>query len=154
MIKILVVSDSHGNSEALETLVSETKFDYMFFLGDTLKDIENLKTDNLIAVRGNWDYDFSTPSIKTVRIGNVKFLILHGHGFGVKQGLGYLIKEAEKEQVNFVCYGHTHISNLEYVNGIGYLNPGAFSYAKGGKKTYAIITVDGTKINAEINYFK
>lgn len=154
MKKILVVSDSHGNSEALKTLVNEIKFDHMFFLGDTLRDVENLQVQNLIKVRGNWDYDFITKSVEIVKIENVKFMLLHGHGYGVKQGIGYLIKQAEKENVDFVCYGHTHISRLEYVNGVGYLNPGAFSYAKGGKKTYAIITVDGTNVNAEINYFK
>ncbi len=154
MIKILVVSDSHGNSEDIKTLVNENEFNYMFFLGDTLLDVENLKLDNLIKVRGNWDYDFSTKSIITVKIENVKFLLLHGHGFGVKHGLGYLIKETEKEKVDFVCYGHTHMSSLEYVNGIGYLNPGAFSYAKNGKKTYAVLTLENGKVSAEIKYFK
>ena len=33
MIKILVVSDSHGNSEDIKTLVNETEFNYMFFFG-------------------------------------------------------------------------------------------------------------------------
>ena len=153
MIKILVVSDSHGNKNDLISLVNETEFNYMFFLGDTLKDVENLKVNNLIKVRGNWDYDFATKTVEIVEIDNFKFMLLHGVGYGVKQGIGYLIKEAEKEKVNFVCYGHTHTSKLEYVNGIGYLNPGAFSYVKGGRKTYAIITIDNKKINAEIKSF-
>lgn len=153
MTKILVVSDSHGNKNDLITLINETEFNYMFFLGDTLKDIEDLQVTNLIKVRGNWDYDFTTKTIEIVKIDNFKFMLLHGFGYGVKQGIGYLIKEAEKEKADFVCYGHTHISNLEFVNGVGYLNPGAFSYVKGGKKTYAIITIENGKISAEIKSF-
>lgn len=154
MTKILVISDSHGNSEAIETLVASTQFNYMFFLGDTLKDVENLKIKNLIKVRGNWDFDLTTPVVEIVKIDNLKFLLLHGHGYGVRYGIGYLIKVAKQENVDFVCYGHTHISALDFVDGVGYLNPGAFSFVKTGKKTYAIITIDNGKINAEICYFK
>ncbi len=150
MKTILVVSDSHGNDEALKELINNTQFDYMFFLGDKLADLENIDAKNIYKVKGNWDFGKNEPLSQIVEVEGVKFFVMHGHTFGVRFGMGYLIKEAEKEGVDVVCYGHTHNADNSNINGIMYLNPGAFSTLKGGKKTYAIIKVDNKKASAQI----
>lgn len=146
MKNILVVSDTHGNKKGLNELVKSTNFDFIFFLGDLLGDVDNLSSNNVIKVRGNWDYTLKFKTTEFVEIEGVKFMLTHGHKYFVKNGLGALIKEAQKNKVDVVCYGHTHKQDLCEVDGIKLLNPGAFSSFKGGKFTYAIINVDNKKI--------
>ena len=83
---------------------------------------------------------------EVVEIEGVKILVTHGHKYGVKSGIGGLIKRAEQENIKLVCYGHTHIQDVQEVNNVVYLNPGAFSYFKGGKHTYAVVEIIDKKI--------
>ena len=155
MTKILVVSDTHGNKEEFKSLVNSDSFDYVLFLGDLLGDVQGLGLTNLNCVRGNWDLDFKTPVEAFLEVENVKIMFTHGHKYGVKAGVGGLIKAAKQENCDFVCYGHTHVQKYEKVDNIGILNPGAFSNFKGGKRTYAILEVDNKKINVNmLNYLK
>ncbi|MBR2467626.1 MAG: YfcE family phosphodiesterase [Clostridia bacterium] len=150
MKKILVVSDIHGNREDFCGLVESNQFDFIFFLGDLVADVQNLGLKNLHMVRGNWDIDFRVPVEAFVDVEGVKIMLTHGHKYGVKSGIGGLIKAAKQENCNLVCYGHTHIQDYVEVDGIGVLNPGAFSSFKGGKITYAIVEIDDKKINVNM----
>ena len=82
---------------------------------------------------------------KEVVIEGVKIFVTHGHRYDVKRGLGGLIRRVEGKGFNLVCYGHTHIQDFEVVNDIAYLNPGAFSYFKGGKQTFAVVEIEDGK---------
>lgn len=146
MTKILVVSDTHGNKDGLMEVVKTCKCEHVFFLGDLLKDVEELNIKNLVKVRGNWDYDFKVKLTEFLEIENVKIMLTHGHKYGVKNGLGALINEGKKEHCKLVCYGHTHVQNFLEVDGIYLLNPGALSNFKKGKFTYAVVTIDNGKI--------
>lgn len=146
MTKILVVSDSHGNKEQLKKLIDTCTYDYMFFLGDVLSDLQGLNIKNLVKVKGNWDADFATKRKEIIQIENVKIMLVHGHGYNVKMGLNKLLETAKKEKIKLVCYGHTHIANFTEIDGIGFVNPGAFSGFKKGKFTYATVQIDGDKI--------
>ncbi len=150
---VLVISDSHGNSKELETLINSHSFDYVFFLGDTLNDIQGVNHNNLSCVRGNWDLDIRTPIEAFVTIENAKIMITHGHKYRVKSGLGALINTAKSEKCDFVCYGHTHTQKYEKADNIGILNPGAFSNFKGGDYSYAVLEIDGKKINVNMSKF-
>lgn len=149
MAKILVASDTHGNKEQLKSLLTEGDFTHLIFCGDMLKDLEDINFDNIIKVKGNWDewvIDHKNTLEEVVEIEGVKILVTHGHKYGVKSGIGGLIKRAEQENIKLVCYGHTHIQDVQEVNNIVYLNPGAFSYFKGGKHTYAVVEIIDKKI--------
>ena len=149
MAKILIASDTHGNKEQFKQLISENEFTHIIFCGDLLKDVEDINHNNLIKVKGNWDEWFIDNKNKleeVVEIEGVKIIVTHGHKYGVKSGLGGLIKRAEQEQAKIVCYGHTHIKDVQEINGVLYINPGAFSYFKGGKHTYVTIEIADKKI--------
>lgn len=150
MKKILVVSDTHGNKEDFNKLATSDNFDHIFFLGDVLADVQNFGLKNLHMVRGNWDLDFRVPIEAFVDVDGFKIMLTHGHKYGVKSGIGGLIKAAKQEGCKLVCYGHTHIQNFVEVDGIGVLNPGAFSTFKGGKITYAIVEIVDKKINVNM----
>lgn len=146
MKNVLVVSDSHGNKENLKTLIETGNYDYVFFLGDLISDVSEVKHNNLIKVRGNWDVNFTVKGTEVLQIEGVKIMLTHGHAFGVKTGIDKLISKAKKLNVKLVCYGHTHVANFVEVDGIGFLNPGAYSSFKGGKGTCATLKIDGEKI--------
>ena len=149
MAKILIASDTHGNKEQFKQLISENEFTHIIFCGDLLKDVEDINHNNLIKVKGNWDEWFIDNKNKleeVVEIEGVKIIVTHGHKYGVKSGLGGLIKRAEQEQAKIVCYGHTHIKDVQEIDGVLYINPGAFSYFKGGKQTYVIVEIVDKKI--------
>ena len=56
-MKIVIISDSHGNKLAIDTVFKTIEFDYLFFLGDGLNDLgDYIYLDNVIAVSGNCDF--------------------------------------------------------------------------------------------------
>ena len=62
-MRILLVSDSHGNRDGIEKLIENEQFDYLFFLGDGLSDLglyDNI--ENIIAVSGNCDFFSVVPN--------------------------------------------------------------------------------------------
>lgn len=141
MKKILVISDSHGSKQKIAKVINEETWDYIFFLGDGLKDMAFLEGDNIIKVAGNCDLFSTETEQKSVVIESVKFLLTHGHIYKVKWGLGALINEASKRDANVVCFGHTHTYMAEEINNILFLNPGSLYSSQ-----YCIIEVCNGKI--------
>ena len=110
----LVFSDSHGHPDALQAAIDRQLRtpDSIFFLGDGLRDTEELSVgrSHLFAVRGNCDlvWDPSIPTEQLLPFGEHRILITHGHLFGVKGGLGGLITHAAELKADVVLFGHTH----------------------------------------------
>ncbi len=140
MKNIVVISDSHSmlpHDDAFWQILDEA--DYIFHLGDGTKDIEKLKAvyrDKFYFVSGNCDSIITEPFI-IVQIEDVKFLLTHGHKFGVKQGLEDLAFECEYQGAQFGLYGHTHIAKEDTINGVTLINPGSIGY----ENSYCYITV-------------
>ena len=91
-------------------------------------------------VRGNCDYgEYDIPEQRVVEYSGVKFLLCHGHRFGVKSGLLRLSYAAMENQVTVALFGHTHQAFCEVRDGVWLLNPGSCGY--GGKQTYGIVEI-------------
>ncbi len=146
-MRILVISDSHKRSGVVDRIIlSETDAKNIFFLGDVVEDIEDKiyeYTDrNFYIVSGNCDYFSTYKSVDTVTVENHKILFTHGHTLGVKSGsTGMLIKTALENKCDIVLYGHTHIANIEYANGIYLVNPGSVACSREGSESYAVIDI-------------
>ena len=125
MKKIIVISDTHGCKNRVEEIVENERFDYLFFLGDGLKDLERYEQKNIIKVAGNCDIFSAEAKQRVVVIENLKFMLTHGHLYKVKLGLGAIINEAVTSDINIVCYGHTHTQDYQNIDNIIYLNPGS-----------------------------
>ena len=79
-MKIVVISDSHGNSIGIDKIFQNIKFDYLFYLGDGLNDLGNyIFLDNVFAVSGNCDFFSDYPNEREFNLNNIKFLITHGN---------------------------------------------------------------------------
>ena len=74
-------------------------------------------------VKGNCDWD-SAPDELIVEAGGVKFLLTHGHRYGVKSGTDRLAQAAREKGVNVACFGHTHEGLNMPDRGVWLFNPG------------------------------
>ena len=141
MMKILLVSDSHGDYQALDDLANKyPNMDLYLHAGDSEQDEFSIKP--FISVRGNCDlyYDFPNFLVIPSPIGNIYV-----------QHSPHVAKSVINEHnAKIVIHGHTHIRRNELINGILYINPGAISYARDKYNgSYAIIEIDNKNIEVE-----
>ena len=158
-MKILVFSDSHGRvsniKKAMDEHLKHGGVDQVFFLGDGAPDImllEKLYPDILFDyVLGNCDSTTSNPKHleKLVTVGDVKFLLMHGHNHGVKDGIQRAVDYAIEKGADVLLHGHTHVSVDMTVDGsyrghVRVINPGSCSSYYFG--SYATIYVEGKNV--------
>lgn len=136
-LKIVVVSDNHGDIETLDKIYfTNQDADLFLHCGDSLLFPQNLY--QFVSVQGNCDY----PNLykETRRIKTAWGDIFMEHGLKLTRiGLSYAIT-----QNPFIyLYGHTHCHKLERLeNGTYLLNPGSTTRPRDGTSgTYAIIVL-------------
>ena len=145
MERIAVFSDSHGDFYSLRRAVEHQlkKSQLFVFCGDGLKDWEKLQflypSKQFLAVRGNCDFGYDAPVVRMTEFAGKRILLAHGHTFYVKSGLSLLQQSALKNQAELVLFGHTHLSQTSYEEGIWYVNPGSIGASRDGRKTYAFV---------------
>lgn len=131
MMRLLVLSDSHGDIASLSMAVkSEKNADAVIFLGDGLNDLEEishlLTGKKVAAVRGNCDSAFSPYPETTVEIfGDTAVYCTHGYVQQVKFGLDKLKTAALYSDAKIALFGHTHTPFTAYENGLYMMNPGS-----------------------------
>ena len=130
MMKAIVLSDSHRDfSSILRAMEQEKGITHIIHAGDVQKDVDDICDlwQNLpcISVLGNNDFGvWGEPTRREFTLADKKFLLTHGHLYGVKSTLCRLQKEAISIQADICIFGHTHQPFLEQRNGIWFLNPG------------------------------
>ena len=168
-MKLLIISDIHGNYEILEDIINNESFDKLIVLGDLLsyyhnenknKILELLQKHNnkLILIKGNCDYlinydlyNLYPYDIITLPINNNMITFTHGNTY--KKG------NLPSNHGNIIITGHTHIPCLYEENNIIYANPGSISIPRGMcDKSYLIYDnnklilkkIDGTIIKSKL----
>ena len=136
-VKIYIISDSHGSKKKLTALLNENKYDYVFYLGDGIRDIEDFNDTNIKKVAGNCDFFSNEAGTQFVNINKLKIMLTHGHMFKSKFTSALLLEYAKQNFCDIVCSGHTHKQKVEKQDGILFINPGAF---KNGE--YAVLSID------------
>lgn len=144
MYRILVFSDSHGNIEYMKKAIEGNgKISAIVHLGDCTRDINEIMKEypdyEYKTVSGNCDFSFIDGWEDIFELGGYKFLITHGHKFGVKTGTAELIDYARQKGVNAVLYGHTHQSECEFYEDMLVMNPGC---GREYGATYGVIEID------------
>lgn len=130
-MKIGIVSDSHGDTNALDTMLQHpaaADVEAWFFAGDVAMDAEYLAmvTDiPILKVAGNNDWP-STRLMDTVvsDVGGHRIMLTHGHMYGVGFSTQNLEIAAREQGADIVIYGHTHVADLS-VGKLTVLNPGS-----------------------------
>lgn len=148
-MRILVVSDIHGDSVSLEYLLKKEKYEAVVFCGDGLRDISAAEpyypAIPFYTVRGNCDFTYAPPSFLTCFDG-VAVFALHGDEYGVKSGLSQMISQGKSRQADIIVFGHTHRALISEEEGITVMNPGSLGYGK----TYGIIEAEKGSFRCEI----
>jgi len=135
---ILVISDSHGDSAALTTVLEWTQsagtdaFEAAVFLGDGYEDLTLASTRAgfalpWYAVRGNGDYHYTVPDNMVLEISARKLFLSHGSRYNVREGCKTIAAIARNAGAEAALFGHTHIPYCATVDGIFLLNPGSIS---------------------------
>ena len=156
-MRLLVISDSHGRTSLIDRVLRrETEAKDVFFLGDVVSDIEEVMPEypdrRFYIVRGNCDYFCSYPAFNIVNIEGIDIFMTHGHNYGVKSGTELLFSVAKNTGAKLVLYGHTHISSIEYSDGIHLINGGSLSRPRDGRPSYAVIDITDSGILPAIKY--
>ena len=131
-MKLLVFSDSHGNSERMLRAIEHFSPDMVLHLGDGGRDIAKIKSQfpdmPLKAVKGNCDISSSLPEREIISVNGAKLFLTHGHHYSVKSTASLIISEAVSLGANAVLFGHTHKSVNYYDQGVLVINPGTAGY--------------------------
>ena len=140
-MKILLVSDSHNDYQALDQLAAKyPNMDLYLHAGDSEQDEFSIKP--FISVRGNCDhyYDFANYLVIPSPFGNIYV-----------QHTPFVSKSVISEHnAKIVIHGHTHTRRNEKVNGILFINPGAISYARDKYDgSYAILEIDDKSVEVK-----
>lgn len=140
-MRLLVLSDSHGRSNLLIDAVElHPEADAVIFLGDGERDVELLgklhPEIKLYAVCGNCDFNSSLPSFLLEKFGGVIVYAAHGNNEAVKYSLDLLRQKAMTCRASIALYGHTHVPDTKYENGIWFVNPGSAATGR-----YAMIDI-------------
>ena len=134
VMKILLVSDSHGNEELLKQLVRQyPKMDYYLHAGDSGLDRDSLYPFE--SVRGNTDY---YPFDELIRINTSMGYLLIKHK-------PWFTNEQIKDN-HFLINGHTHEYRIYSEGEKTFLNPGSLTLPRDGSNgTYMIIEIENDK---------
>ncbi|MDQ0161153.1 metallophosphoesterase family protein [Bacillus alveayuensis] len=150
-MKVLIISDSHGNIESLKKIKErhQDEVEAMIHCGDSELQVGCEALLDMLVVRGNCDFD-SFPNEIIQDIGSLRFFVTHGHLYSVKSTLMKLKYRAIEAGANIVCFGHSHILGAEMVEGILFINPGSISFPRMRKeKTYVILQIDNGQANVD-----
>lgn len=152
IMKIVVVSDSHGkNSRLDEILRLQPDADLYVHCGD----IETSEDEYPMyhTVMGNNDYFCDYPEKLILPAEGHQILVMHGNQFPYMRRVQKMAEFAKQLGCDIFCYGHTHVAALEEIDGVMMINPGSVWRARDGRgPSYAVIMIDGTNINAHIEF--
>ncbi len=136
LMKIGLVSDSHGNTMALDMMLKTPEgmeAECWLHAGDFVHDAEYLemvseKKVYMVAGNGDWPYS-KAPDDMVVELAGHRILLTHGHEHGVRCDTDILEENAANLGADIAVYGHTHIVDItpRGKKGVTILNPGSIA---------------------------
>lgn len=121
-MKIIVVSDSHGNYEKLnEIYLSHQDVDLFWHLGDF--EIPEYLLSPYMAIKGNCDYFSNLPNEKDLIINTVKFHLEHGQFINFNNLESYVTSK----NCDIFLFGHLHKKIELKIDNTLILNPGSLT---------------------------
>ncbi|MBQ9858763.1 MAG: metallophosphoesterase [Oscillospiraceae bacterium] len=149
-MKILVMSDSHGNIKNMLTAIHAESPDMILHLGDHHTDCRELRNRfpeiPLRAVKGNCDRAGELELDEFI-CEYLRIMMVHGHRFNVKYSLDSLITNAMYKDVDILLYGHTHVAHTQEFEGMHIINPGSVGASRA---TYCVLEIESGKVKYEI----
>ena len=163
MLRILIMSDSHGRNENVELAIAQVReeigeFQMLIHLGDVgdARELESLAGVPCYIVRGNTDYDAKLLNANVIEAGGHRIFATHGHLYQVDMRLDLLRFAALENDCDIAMNGHTHVPYLEEdPDDITILNPGSISKPRQAdhRYTYMVMEIDDEdEVTYELRY--
>lgn len=163
MLRILIMSDSHGRNENVELAIAQVReeigeFQMLIHLGDVgdARELESLAGVPCYIVRGNTDYDAKLLNANVIEAGGHRIFATHGHLYQVDMRLDLLRFAALENDCDIAMYGHTHVPYLEEdPDDVTILNPGSISKPRQAdhRYTYMVMEIDDDdEVTYELRY--
>jgi hypothetical protein len=154
MKRILILSDSHGNTDRCMQLVERYKgnIDAVIHAGDYARDAEDIESvyDDIpiYYVCGNTDLFSMAASEKLVEIDGLRIFIAHGHEYRVKYESDYrtIAERARQLGASLCVFGHTHKAYNDTDGKLTLVNPGSIQF--GG--TYAVAEIEDGRVKTAV----
>lgn len=148
-MRLLVLSDSHGNLSNMVQAVEQSAPRMILHLGDCWRDGEHLH--DLFPelpfeqVPGNCDCRPGEPAEKLLILADHRILICHGHTYGVKQSLLSAGYAAQQQQLDLFLFGHTHKPLVDRRGRTLFSNPGSIGDYR--VPFYGLVTIENGKLD-------
>ena len=163
MLRILIMSDSHGRNENVELAIAQVReeigeFQMLIHLGDVgdARELESLAGVPCYIVRRNTDYDAKLLNANVIEAGGHRIFATHGHLYQVDMRLDLLRFAALENDCDIAMYGHTHVPYLEEdPDDVTILNPGSISKPRQAdhRYTYMVMEIDDEdEVTYELRY--
>ena len=161
-MRILVVSDTHGDLERFDRVLSklekESPVDMIVHCGDCYEDALNIRMScgiPVAAVKGNCDHEFSETGFLLLATEAGDFLVTYGHMENVGQDLQRLYYKALENDCIGALFGHTHRGVFTEIDGVYLMNPGSLSRPRDGSGgSFGIIETDDDQVCGKIYRYK
>ena len=143
-MKLLVLSDSHGNVDNMARAVELTRPRHILHLGDCLRDAQALHERfpdiPMDTVPGNCDWgSFDAPE-RLLEFDGVRVLMMHGHTRNVKSSPLAAQYAAREYGADVLLFGHTHRPLVDYDGTLYTMTPGAAGDYR--RPTYGVLTIE------------
>lgn len=144
-MRILVLSDSHGNVENMARCVELTQPNAILHLGDwpagRRGSAPALSGHPSAGRPGQLRLGRCGQPRGLTEYGGVRILLMHGHTRSVKASTLSAIYAAKEMGAQILLFGHTHRPLVDYDGSLWVMNPGTIG--RGNPCTYGIITISG-----------
>ncbi|MCL1701160.1 metallophosphoesterase [Lysinibacillus sp. Bpr_S20] len=152
-MQILVMSDTHGDSNVIEKVRSfYPNADAFIHCGDSELPFSHKALDGMKKVRGNCDIDKAFPNEEVFDLADITVFVTHGHLFNVKTSILSLSYRAKEVDAQIACFGHSHILGAEMIDDVLFLNPGSLLKPRGRiEKSFALVETKDTYF--EVKFF-
>ena len=151
-MKILVLSDSHGNIDNIARCVELVQPRHVLHLGDCIRDAEELQRRfpdlPMVMVPGNCDWGRSEQGEILLELGGARILMMHGHTRSVKHTTMNARYAAQESSADILLFGHTHYSMVDYDGTLYLMNPG--SVGDYHAPTYGVITIENGRTDCSV----
>ena len=155
MLRILIMSDSHGRNENVELAIAQVReeigeFQMLIHLGDVgdARELESLAGVPCYIVRGNTDYDAKLLNANVIEAGGHRIFATHGHLYQVDMRLDLLRFAALENDCDIAMYE-------EDPDDVTILNPGSISKPRQAdhRYTYMVMEIDDEdEVTYELRY--
>lgn len=146
-MKILLISDVHGDYNALKDVYNQNlNCDYYFLLGDSM--LPKYLTSDFLTVKGNCDFEDYKESYDLV-IENFKIHIQHGHK--IYPSLENYVKNID---CDIFIFGHLHKKIYKKLDKKIIINPGSLTKPRDSNVgSYALLIIEKNNIKVEFKNY-